>query len=163
MLYFDVHLFQSSMIHLYLLDLHHHHHLRLWQSRAFPRVKYGSFLIAVKMHFLVGFYVYFWVVFWWQIYYRKWVLRHYSVTVYSTGRLGGPVFVILRIGETSFLTELVQVYHPTLKQMPIKMQHFFRCFLRLYSLEFWASKYIPFLGVMFQSWMIHLYVHSYPS
>ena len=29
----------------------------------------------------------------------------------------------------------------------IKIQHFFRRFLRLYSLEIWASKYTPFLGV----------------
>ena len=29
----------------------------------------------------------------------------------------------------------------------IKIQHFFRPFLRLYSLELWASKYTPFLDV----------------
>ena len=42
---------------------------------------------------------------------------------------------------------MIQVYHPTLKQMHIKIQHFKKSFLRLYSLEFWASKYTPFLGV----------------
>ena len=57
--------------------------------------------------------------------------------------------------------ELVLVHHPTLKQMHIKIQHLFLPFLRLYSLECWASKYIPFLGVMFQSWMIHQYRGSF--